>query len=219
MEKNEQQAQDVLRDEILADAKRQAERVLKQARKEAGEIAEAAATELSAWSSRQLNTARAEAKHRADMILAGLPVETGRLRANRIESLLQSIHDEARQQLVSRDGLDQRQMLVNLCAEAIRKMSGNRFSISLPEADRRLLGDREVEAIRLAAGRPDLVLEIIGDPESRDAGPVVRGNDGKELCDNRLTERLERLWPELRLKIAAYTALIEPLKSKEGDTR
>ena len=217
MEKNEQQAQDVLRDEILADAKRQAERVLKQARQEAGEVAETAAAELSAWSGRQLDTTRAEAKHRADMILAGLPVETGRLRANRIESLLQLIHDEARQQLVSRDGLDQRQMLINLSANAIRKMSGNRFSISLPEADRRLLGDGEVEAIRLAAGRPDLVLEIIGDPENRDAGPVVRGNDGKELWDNRLTERLERLWPELRLKIAAYTALIEPLKSKEGD--
>ena len=217
MAKNEQQPQDVLREEIIADAQRQAERALQHARKEAAEIAETAAAQLSEWSSRQLDIARAEAKRLADMILAGLPVETGRLRANRIESLLQSIYEEARQRLISREGLDCRQMLIDLSAEAIRGMSGNRFSVSLPEADRQLLGDGELDAIRRAAGRPDLELEIIGDPASRDAGLVVRSSGGDEFWDNRLIQRLERLWPAMRQEIAVYTALVEPAESK-GET-
>lgn len=217
MAENEKNPQEVLRDEILADAQRQAERTLQRARKEAAGIAETAAAELNTWRTRQLNLARTEAQRRTDMILAGLPVETGRMRANRIESLLQSICEEARLRLISRDGLDYRQALIHLSAEAIRGMSGTRFSIILPETDCHLLGKSEIEAIRRAAGRPDLELEVVGDRNSRDTGPVIRSGEGEELWDNRLTERLKRLWPALRREIAMYAALIEPAESK-GDT-
>jgi len=217
MAKNEQHPQEVLREEILADARRQAERTLQRARKEAAGIAETSAAEFSEWQARQLDLARAEAQRRTDMILAGLPVEIGRMRASRIESLLQSVYAEARQRLISREGLDCRQMLVSLVAEAIRGMSGTQFSIILPETDRHLLGKGEIEAIRRATGRPDLELEMVYDPESRDAGPVVRGSEGEEFWDNRLTERLERLWPALRHEIAVYATLTDPVESK-GDT-
>lgn len=218
MAENIQQPQDVLREEILADAQRQAERALQRARKEAGGIAEAAAAELEAWRTTQLDLAQTEAQRRTDRVLAGLPVETGRMRANRIESLLQSIHDEARQRLDSRDGLDYRQALVNLAAEAIRGMAGTRFVITVPSADLPLLGDGEIEAIRKWTGRPDLELEWVGDPESRDAGLLVRGSGGEEVWDNRFFQRLERLWPALRREIALRTALVEPQEPKKGDT-
>jgi vacuolar-type H+-ATPase subunit E/Vma4 len=217
MAENTQQPQDVLREEILADARRQAERALQRARKEADGIAGTAKAELDAWRIAQLELARAEAQRHTDMILAGLPVEIGRLRANRTESLLQSIYEEACQRLVARDGLDYRQALVNLASEAIRGMAGSRFVITLPEVDRPLLGDGETEAIRQRVDRPELELELVGDPESRDTGLVVRGGDGGEFWDNRLFQRLERLWPALRREIAMRTALVEPLKSKKGE--
>lgn len=218
MSKNEPRPPDVLQDEILADAQRQAERVLKQARREAAAAAEAAAAELEAWRARQLAAAQAEAQRRAELILAGLSVEAGRLRAGRIDALLQSIYDEARQRLVSCEGLDLRRMLINLTVEAIRGMAGNRFTVSLPAVDRQLLGSGEIEAIRRMTGRPELELEIVSDPGSGSAGPVVRGSDGREVWDNRLAGRLARLWPALRCEMAVYTALIEPVESNGGET-
>lgn len=217
MAENTQLPQDVLRDEILADARRQAERTLQRARKEAEGIEKKAAAELDAWRSAQLALAQAEAQRRRDLVLAGLPVETGRMRANRIESLLQSVRDEARQRLDSRDGLDVRRALVTLAAEAVRRMAGTRFSITVPEADRPLLGDAEIEAIRQLAGRTDLVLEITGDPQCRDAGLMVRGADGDEIWDNRFVQRLERLWPAMRREIALRAALVEPQEENTGD--
>jgi vacuolar-type H+-ATPase subunit E/Vma4 len=214
MADNLQHSQEMLREEILTDARRQAERALQHARKEAAEITAASAAEISEWSARQLDLARTEAQRRTDMILAGLPVEIGRLRADRIESLLQSIHDEACRQLLSREELDYRQVVINLAAAAIRGMSGVRFSITLPKNDLPLLGDDEINSIRHLTGRPDLELELTGDPESRDAGPIVYGSDGGEFWDNRLTARLERLWPVMRREIAVRTALLEPVESE-----
>ena len=217
MAEDRQQPQDVLQEEILADARRQAERALQRARKEARGIAEAAAAELEAWRTGQLDLAQTEAKHHSDLVLAGLPVETGRMRANRIEALLQSIRDEALKRLDSREGPGYCQALVNLAAEAIRNMAGTRFSITVSEVDRSLLGEGEVKKIRQLAGRPDLELEVIGDSKSRDAGLVVQGGDREEYWDNRFSKRLERQWPTLRREIALRTALLEPHESKKGD--
>jgi len=216
MAENEQHPQDVLRGEILADAQRQADRALQRARKEAAGIAEAAEAELEEWRTQQLDIARAEAQRRSNMILASLPVEIGRMRANGLESALQSIYDEVRQQLMACDGLDYRQTLINLSAEAIRTMTGSGFTITLPEADRKLLGEAEVESIKRLANRPDVKLTLVFDPESMDAGPVVHTDDGDEYWDNRLAEKLERLWPMLRREIAVQAALIETVDARSG---
>lgn len=209
MAENQQQPQDVLREEILADARKQADRALQRARKEANEIAVKASTELETWRATQLETAQTEAQRRTHTILASLPVETGRMRDNRIEALLQSIRDEASQQLDSRTGFDYQQTLVHLSAEALRGMSGTRFSITLAEADRSLLGDAEIEAIKRLANCPDKELEIISDPDHRDAGFIMRDLTGEELWDNRLTQRLERLWPAMRREIGARAGWVE----------
>jgi vacuolar-type H+-ATPase subunit E/Vma4 len=218
MAENTQLPQDVLRDEILADARRQAERALQRARKEAAGITKTAEAELEAWRSAQLELAQTEAQRRSDTVLAGLPVETGRMRAKRIEELLQSVREEAGRRLAAREGLDCRPVLVTLAVEAIRRMTGTRFTITVPETDRPLLGDAEIEAIRQRTGRADLELEIVGDPQFCGAGLTVRGDNGEEVWDNRFFQRLERMWPAMRREIALRAALVEPQEENTGDT-
>lgn len=200
-------SQEALREEILADARRQAERLLRRARQEAKDAADQADAALDAWRKERLAQAEAEAKRRAEMILAGVPVEVGRLRGRRIESLLQDLRDELLRRLNAREGLDARTAVVALAAEALRGMDGSRFILAVPSADRAALGGDWLDDVRRLAGRPELVLEAVYEEGRRDAGPVVRDAEGRQLWDNRPAVRLERLWPLLRRELAVRLAL------------
>ena len=218
MTDTEKQPQDVLREEIISDAQRQAKRTLQRARKEAAAIIETAEAELDAWRTAQMEQARTEAEHRRERIMASLPVETGRMRSDRIESLLQSVYDDACQQLENREGLDVRQMIIHLSAEAISSMTGSHFSITLSPIDLALLDEAGIAEIRERSERPDLELDIVAGPENKDVGPIISGSDGGELYDNRLPQRLERNWPALRREIALRTGLVETVESSKGVT-
>jgi len=209
--------QEVLREEILSDAQRQAKRTLQRARREAADIAEKVKAELETWRAGQLDAAQREAQRNAEMILAGLPVEIGRMRADRIETLLQSIYDDARRRLESRKGTDLQQSLINLSAEAIRSMSGSRFAIILSPDNCELLGENEIGQIKKLVQQPDLQIEVIGDSQQQGAGPVIRAEEANEVWDNRFSKRLERLWPALRREVAEYLGLFDSEKEK-GDT-
>ncbi len=78
------------------EARRESEEIVSRARQDAEDLLAAAAVEASRVREEQLDRARAEAARRRELILATVPVETGRLRVVRIESLLESVHEEAR---------------------------------------------------------------------------------------------------------------------------
>jgi vacuolar-type H+-ATPase subunit E/Vma4 len=44
-------------------------------------------------------------------------------------------------------------------------------------------------------------------------GVIVHDAAGRQVWDNRLAPRLERLWPELRRQLAAQTGLLSPGES------
>ena len=52
----------------------------------------------------------------SELILATVSVETGRLRAARVEALLESVHEEARQRLLAREGFEYRETVIALAA-------------------------------------------------------------------------------------------------------
>lgn len=94
--------EDLLRDEILADARRQAERVLRRARSDADALKAKASAAVEAKRAKALEEAKDTASHKAGVILAKVPLEEARFKAARIESELDAIHDAAREILKSR---------------------------------------------------------------------------------------------------------------------
>jgi len=199
---------EVLSGEILAAAGRESDEILRRAQREAESLLAAATAEADKIHREKLDAARAEAARRSELMLATVPVEAGRLRAARIEAVLENIHEAARRQLLSRH-FDGHETVVALATDALRRMPGTDFVLKLSAADHAAFGDQLAGEICQRAGRSPLKLAIAADPAVTDGGVMVQDADGIRIWDNRLQSRLERLWPELRRQIAMRTALVE----------
>jgi vacuolar-type H+-ATPase subunit E/Vma4 len=205
---------EALSEEILAEARRKCDEIIRQAQKKSEALLTAASAEVEKIRREKLESAQAEATRLSELMLATIPVETGRLRSARIEAILENIREEVRRQLLARD-FDGHETVVTLASEAIRQMSGTDFVLKLSPADHAAFGDKLAEEIRQRAGRSPLNLTISADPTMTDGGVMVQDAAGIRIWDNRLLARLERLWPELRRQIAVQTSLVEKTSQSE----
>jgi vacuolar-type H+-ATPase subunit E/Vma4 len=223
-----QNSPDVLSEEILAEAKRECDEILRLARQESESLLAAATAEADKIRRDKLEAARTEAARRTELMLATIPVEAGRLRSARIETILENIHEEARHELLARD-FDGHETVVTLAAEAVRRMPGTDFVLKISAADHAAFGDKlageiahrsgtgilpvqsEREAEANWTGWKPVPLHILASPDvTVTDGVVIQSADGLRIWDNRLLSRLERLWPELRRQIATQTSLLAP---------
>jgi vacuolar-type H+-ATPase subunit E/Vma4 len=216
VETPEQNSQDILCAEILAEARRESEQLVRRARDEAAALLAQAEAETKRLRQERLVQAGTEAARRKELILATVPVEAGRERSAAIEALLQAICEQARRQLVAQQGFDYRATVIAIASEAISRMTGDTFIVKLLAADRIALGDGLAEAITTRLGRSPLSITIADDPAISEGGLVVQDAQGRQTWDNRLPARLERLWPELRRQIAVRASLVEGNSSPGG---
>ena len=194
--------QRVLSEEILADARRQSERLIRRAKTDAEQIVAKAEAENEKEHRERIEAARAEAHRRSALVLATVGVEAGRMRIRRAEEVLQGIYNEARKRIERREGFDYRQTVVVLAAAAISRMEGNRFVLTISEADREALGAGLAEEVSRRVGRKGL--DVTVNTEGAAAGGVIiRDAEGRQRWDNSLAGRLERFWPALRPEIGA----------------
>ena len=198
----------ILREEILAEARSVSESIVNHARQDAEALLTDAAVQADMVREEQLERARAEAARRRDLILATVPVEAGRMRVRRVESLLESVHEEARQRLVAHDGFEYREAVINLAAIAASQMAGVAFVVKVSEADRTLLGDGLAEEVTQRIGRPALNVTVSYEPDIAGGGVIVEDAEVSQMWDNRLLRRLERMWPELRRQIAVQASFV-----------
>jgi len=187
---------DVMAREILADAQRQADALLEQARQEAAILLATAAAEAEQVRQVHLAEARASATRLIESARAALPAEIERLRSTRVETLLQSIHDEVRRRLGARQGFDTGDALAGLVAEATRQMPDSPLTVRLSPADRTAHGARLGD------------VTFVDDPAVTEGGAMILDAEGRRIIDNRLPARLDRLWPELRRRIAKEAGLL-----------
>lgn len=199
---------EALRSEILGEGQKEADGIIARGRREAEAIAEGAAAEAGRVREEELDRARSEALRRRESILSTVPVETGRLRAGRVESLLDGVREDARGRLVAREGFDYYEALVELTALAIGQMGGFSFVARFSDADRPLLDEGFREEVRRRAGRMPLDLALSFDAGATQGGVVVDGEGERQTCDNRLLARLERMWPELRRRVAENASFL-----------
>ena len=200
--------QATLRQEIIADARRQAERLLRRARQEAETFAAQAEQEATDHRDQALKQARQTAARQTALILARIPVARARLRAAHIERLLASVRAAAAARLAPTEHPLSREALLALIAEPVGAMAGETFAVRLSQADRLTLTDTFADEIRRRTGKPGLELRLAEEPlPDTETGPVLSDPAGRQIWDNRLPARLARLWPGLRRQVAAATGL------------
>lgn len=199
--------QQVLREEIIADARRHAERVLGRARQEAQNLREKTRQEIERETRERLDAARRDAENRRGLILASVILETLRRRNTRTEEVLQGIRDEACRRILAREGFDYRETVVRLAAEAVGRMEGTRFVLQLSDADRQAFGAGLAGEVGRRDGREGLQVAVDAAGATIDGGVIVRDAEGRRVWDNSLRARLDRFWPILRRQIGARTSL------------
>jgi vacuolar-type H+-ATPase subunit E/Vma4 len=202
-----QNSTEILSEEILADARREGEEIVIRARRDAEVFLTGAVAEADQVRQDRLDHARAEAARQSELILATVTVETGRLRAARIETLLESVYEEACQRLLAREGFEYRETVIGLASHAISLMAGAAFVAKVSEADRTILGDGLADEIARRVGRP-VSITVSHEPDITGGGVVVEDAEARQVWDNRLAKRLERLWPELRRQIAVEASFV-----------
>lgn len=193
--------------EILAEARRQCDAIAKAAEAEAEHIVTATTKEVNTIRHEHRQQAEAEAARRRAVILATLPLEVEQLRSRRVDSLLTSIRDRIRARIAAPQP-DASNIIADLAAHAIRNMSGDEFTVSISAQNRSALPDLAA-AIAQRAMRTALNVRITANDEVIDDGAIIESADGSQVWDNRLSARLQRLWPELRRLIAARAFLHE----------
>lgn len=202
MDPPEAPSHDVLRDEILADAQRQAERIIRKAKREAKATIDKATAKSREERDAKLEVARADAERKRTLVFATLPVAIGRMRAAHVEQELTSLRDKVRAKLLAREGFAYRETIVALAAEAIAGMEGDAFVLELSEEDQKILQNGLVTSVLERAGQPNVTLTLSAAAAQIKSGVLVRDPQGRQIWDNSLAARLDRMWPLLRSKIA-----------------
>lgn len=196
--------------EILAQARAEGGEILRRAGVEAENILKRAAADAQTARRELLEAAGAQAARRKELILAAVPVEAARLRSAKTEALLKTIRDEAVRRLSEPSGdiAGRKGILIELAAEAVGRMTGGAVVLKLSPADFREPGADLAGAVALRAARPESEISVAEDPSVTEGGVIVRDAEGRQVWDNRLPSRLERMWPELRRLVAVRTGLL-----------
>ena len=211
-----QNSTEMLRSEILSEVQKECEEIITNAKRQAEIFLAGIDKEKERIRQEHIDSANAEATHRSDLILSTVPVETGRHRAARIEALLRTVYDEVRERLIARDGIQYRETIISLAFDAIMHMDGDTFVLKLSGADYDMFSDSIIEEIAHRVGRP-VNISIIQETSISDGGVIVEDKDARQVWDNTLLKRLERLWPALRRYIAVQASFIPKTGSAGGN--
>jgi vacuolar-type H+-ATPase subunit E/Vma4 len=188
-----------LRDEILADARKKAERTVARARSEAEKLLQEGQATLAARRDTRLAEARHSADERARAILAGIDQEIRAERLRRQELVLDEIFADARKRLRALPTDERRQILAALAREAIPAVRSPSVRLLAAKADLPLL--RELQADLLRSTRVKS-LELQAAPEVED-GVIALAEDGARAFLNTFEQRLARQSAELRKQTLA----------------
>ncbi len=204
----DQDSTEKLHEEILAEARKEGEKIIDRAKQDAEIFLTSAAAVAERTRQEGLERARADAAQRSNLILSTIPVETGRLRTSRIETLLNSVYEEIRQKLMNCENFEYRKTLISLASDAINRMTGDMFVVKIPGENNSVSADDLAEEIARHINRP-VKITVVYQTDMTGYGVLVEDGDAHQIWDNRLLKRLERMWPELRRQIAIQTKLVQ----------
>ena len=190
--------------EILAGAGRERDEIVQSATRDAEDMLGKAHAGADDARQKRIEEARAEGERLRDITFASASVEARRLKLERIEILLESIRTDVRERLAGlRGDGNYSDIIVDLVVSAIEGMTGDEFTVRLPEEDRPILGNDLARLIARRTGRPEQGIHVVYEPARPGwDGPVIEDAARTRIWDNRFAVRLERLWPQFRRLIA-----------------
>lgn len=184
---NEQERK--LREEILDDAKRKAERTLARAKREADEARKQVATEQQAERDQALQRAAERAQAQSRSILATVDQEVRLRRLAAREEIIERSLDEA---LAGARGLavaDAQQSLAELLAEALEALGDGAVTVRV--------NPKSVAALKVDSAK----VTVVADETVAD-GLIATSADGRRQFDNTYAMRRKRLRERLRTLLA-----------------
>jgi|GEM_PF-3462467 len=189
-----------LAEEILGDARRQAERKLASARRTAARIIKTANSQTEGARQEVLRAAEQKLAHERELILAGIPHQK-QIRALRTKNeVIHRLFTESLESLKSSDKSERLALLAHLGSAAISAMPGDSFTLEVAPDDARELGRQLGDRVRQSAGRNAEV--TVAPSEKVNGGVIARTADGRHMVDNSLATRLQRVPQELQTRIA-----------------
>ncbi|MGO8705638.1 MAG: V-type ATP synthase subunit E [Candidatus Brocadiia bacterium] len=193
-------AQKVLADEILQDAKRKAEDIQSAAKAEAGKILAQAKATAQSEAEKILAEHRARAGKRAAMTLQMVEQQVARGKLHARDTVIQSALEQAAVRLMEISGEAYKQDVVRLAAAAARQMPAGDLTVKVTAApganlDESSLASEIAAALQKEGKTVNLSVKVRSGPAR---GVVVESADGKLRWDNTFEERLRRLRPGLQ---------------------
>ena len=196
-EPTQQGKERALAEEILSDARRQADRKVERAKKRSERLLRNAGTQAEEVEREADAAARERAERQCRRVLADLPHQE-QVRTLRVkEEVVERIFDEALEAARTVGEGESLAALVRLSRDAAAPMNGDRFVVELSPADADRFGRAVAE--RLAA--EGVTAEVAPSAEVP-GGVVVRTGDGRQVVDNTFATRVQRVRPLLRAQIA-----------------
>ena len=192
--------------QILTDARKQVEPILKHARREADNILRRARQDAQRERTELVARAERDAATQALRVRARTELELANIRRQAMEEILLHAREMALDAL-RRQGQagDYRGQLVRLALAALRHMDGERFELVMRQEEKGVDAEGLARAVTgLAAAELGRRVEIAVADDTVNAigGMLLRSADGHQVCDQTYEARLDRLWDRLREEIA-----------------
>lgn len=196
-------APEKLTEQILKDADNRSKPILRRARRRAEEIVEEAKDDARATREKWREEAEQKVEAERERTIARTRLEVENVHRRGREKILSAARERAKDSL--RDFCEKseyRQSLADLVRESIQSMTGEQFEVLLTERDHDTLGMELIRQLddqmaeQVAPGPPVRGKDIIG-------GAIIRRVDRTQICDESYRSRLQRLWPDLRQRVAA----------------
>jgi vacuolar-type H+-ATPase subunit E/Vma4 len=186
-----------LRNEILNDAKRKAERTVTRAKRDAEKALNDARAEQEAERQQSLEQAAGRGDARSRAILSTVSQEVRRSRLTSRETIIAKCLDEALSQTNSLSGNEASESLVALLQEAVAALGSDELVVRVSPKEADMLTPEFLSAQGLIPG----LLKIQAD-DAIAGGVVVETPDGRRRFDNTHATRRARLLEPLRTLLA-----------------
>lgn len=201
---NNAEVQEALSEEILADAKRRAQRALQKAERDGKRLEAREVKKAQDLREHVIRQAKDRVARDRTVFDSALRLEERRRRLAVQGEVIDEAFDRALAKLKSREGYDYREALVALTVEAVAAMRGEAFVLKLNAADREQFGQElPPEVARLIKEQQGRDVKLGLDERTVDVagGVVVAADDGLSLYDNSLDARLTRMSGDLRFLV------------------
>ncbi len=193
-------AQKILADEILQDAKRKADEILSAAKAEAEKVLQKAKATAQSEAEKIVAEHRARAAKRAEMTLQMVEQQVARGKLHARDAVIQSALEQAGAQLMEISGEAYKAAVVRLAVAAARQMPAGDLLVKVTAVpgtnlDESSLASEIAAALQKEGATVNIRVTVQPGPSK---GVVVESAEGKLRWDNTFEERLRRLRPGLR---------------------